>query len=267
MAKSETAVAKHEENAAKLPQAKDDSYDVSTGFLVGDEDSVLTIGVADLFANDHGGAAKSFYGLGAAYLLSITTDAGGTVTFQDGALVYTPPPSFDSLGGSDWATDSFTYTMQLGKGALSTAAVTLRINGLDDLAVITGDDTGSVKEEFDLTDTGKLSIFDPDTQTSFIVHDSTNPLPGSHGSLVIDADGDWTYTLNNMDPQVQALTASQHLTDIVSVQATDGATHDITIDIAGTNEYLYFGNPVTRPVAEANADAVLGETYLYQSSH
>jgi VCBS repeat-containing protein len=262
MAKSETAVAKHEENAAKLPQAKDDSYDVSTGFLVGDEDSVLTIGVADLFANDHGGAAKSFYGLGAAYLLSITTDAGGTVTFQDGALVYTPPPSFDSLGGSDWATDSFTYTMQLGKGALSTAAVTLRINGLDDLAVITGDDTGSVKEEFDLTDTGKLSIFDPDTQTSFIVHDSTNPLPGSHGSLVIDADGDWTYTLNNMDPQVQDLTASQHLADIVSVQATDGATHDITIDIAGTNEYLYFGNPVTRPVAEANAAAVPGETYL-----
>jgi hypothetical protein len=88
MAKSETAVAKHEENAAKLPQAKDDSYDVSTGFLVGDEDSVLTIGVADLFANDHGGAAKSFYGLGAAYLPSITTDAGGTVTFQDGALLH-----------------------------------------------------------------------------------------------------------------------------------------------------------------------------------
>jgi hypothetical protein len=43
MAKSETAVAKHEENAAKLPQAKDDSYDVSTGFLVGNEDSGLTI--------------------------------------------------------------------------------------------------------------------------------------------------------------------------------------------------------------------------------
>jgi hypothetical protein len=102
MAKSETAVAKHEENAAKLPQAKDDSYDVSTGFLVGNEDSGLTISVADLFANDHGGAAKSFYGLGAAYLPSITTDADGTVTFQnDGTLVYTPPPSFNSLGSSD----------------------------------------------------------------------------------------------------------------------------------------------------------------------
>jgi hypothetical protein len=100
----------------------------------------------------------------------------------------------------------------LGNGALSTATVTLRINGVDDLAVITGDDTGSVKEEFDLTDTGTLSIFDPDSGqiASFIAHDSTNPLPGSHGSLVIDADGDWTYTLDNTDPLVQALTASQH---------------------------------------------------------
>jgi VCBS repeat-containing protein len=208
MAKSATAVARHEENAAKLPQAKDDSYDVSTGFLVGDEDSGLTVSIADLFANDHGGAAKSFYGLGAAYLLSVTTAEGGTATFQNGdELVYTPAPSFDSLGGSDWATDSFTYTMQLGNGALSTATVTLRINGVDDLAVITGDDTGSVKEEFDLTDSGKLSISDPDTGpvASFIVHDNTNPLAGDHGTLTIDADGDWIYTLNNMDPQVQVL--------------------------------------------------------------
>ena len=82
MAKSATAIAKHEENAAKLPQAKDDSYDASTGFLVGDEDSGLTISVADLFANDQGGAAKSLYGLGAAFLQTITTDEGGTVTFQ-----------------------------------------------------------------------------------------------------------------------------------------------------------------------------------------
>lgn len=270
MAKSATAVATHEENAVKLPQATDDSYNVSTGFLVGDEDFGLIISVADLFANDHGGAAKSFYGLGAAHLLSITTDQGGTVTFQNGALVYTPPSSFDSLVGSNdpqssvegigWATDSFTYTMQLGNGALSTATVTLRINGVDDLAVISGDDTGSVREDFDLTDNGTLSISDPDTGqvASFIAHDNSNPLAGEHGTLIIDADGNWIYTLNNMDLQVQALTASQHLTDTITVQATDGAVHDITINIAGTNEYSYVGGFFTRAQAEANADAAGG---------
>jgi VCBS repeat-containing protein len=192
------------------------------------------------------------------------------VTFQNGVLAYTPPPSFDSLVGSNdpqssvegigWATDSFTYTIQMGNGALSTATVTLRINGVDDLAVIAGDDTGSVREEFHLTDTGTLSISDPDTGqvASFFAHDNTNPLAGDHGTLTIDADGDWMYTLNNMDLQVQALTASHHLTDTVTVQATDGATHDITIDIAGTNEYLYVGGFFDRPQAEANAAAAGG---------
>ena len=265
MAKSATAIAKHEQNAAKLPQAKDDSYDASTGFLVGDEDSGLTIGVADLFANDKGGNSKSLYGLGDAYLQTITTNEGGTLTLENGDLVYTPPPSFDSLVGSNdpqssvegigWATDSFTYTIQMGNGALSTATVTLRINGVDDLAVIAGDDTGSVREEFDLTDTGTLSISDPDTGqvASFVAHDGTDPLEGDHGTLTIDADGDWIYTLDNADPEVQALTASGHLTDTITVEATDGATHDITIDIAGTNEYLYFGGFFDRAQAEAEA--------------
>ncbi len=101
-----------------------------------------------------------------------------------------------AVEGIGWATDSFTYTMQLGNGALSTATVTLRINGVDDLAVISGDDTGSVREDFDLTDTGTLSISDPDTGqvASFIAHDNSNPLAGEHGTLIIDADGNWIYT-------------------------------------------------------------------------
>jgi Lectin C-type domain len=62
-----------------------------------------------------------------------------------------------------------------------------------------------------------------------------------------------TYTLNNNDLQVQAMTASQHLTDTITVQATDGATHDITINIAGTNEYLYVAGAFTRGQAEDGA--------------
>jgi VCBS repeat-containing protein len=272
MSKSATAIAKHKENAAKLPQAHDDGYSETTGFLVGDEDSGLTVSVADLFANDQGGAAKSFYGLGAAHLLTATTSQGGTVTFENGNLVYTPPASFDSLVGSNdpqssvegtgWATDSFTYTMQLGNGALSTATVTVRVNGVDDLAVITGDDAGSVREEFDLTDTGQLSISDPDTGqvANFVVHDDTDPIAGNYGTLTIDADGTWTYTLDNTNPDVQALTASQNLTETITVQATDGATHDITIDVAGANEYLYVGGLFTQ--AEAAAAAAGAGGYL-----
>jgi VCBS repeat-containing protein len=270
MAKNPNAVAVHEQNAAKLPQAKDDHYDTSSGFLVGNEDSGLVMNLSDLFANDLGGASKSLYGLGPAYLLTTTTDQGGTVTFQNGTLVYTPPTSFDALVGSNdpqssiegigWATDSFTYTIQMGNGALSTATATLRINGIDDLALIAGDDTGSVREDFHLADSGKLTISDPDTGQiqTFIVHNNSNPLSGDFGKLTIDATGNWNYSLDNTNLQVQALTASQHLTDTITVQATDGATHDITIDIAGTNEYLYVGGFFTRAQAETNAAAANG---------
>jgi VCBS repeat-containing protein len=270
MAKNANAVAKHEQNAAKLPQAVDDHFDPSSGFLVGDEDTGLTISLSDLFANDRGGASKSLYGLGSAFQQTITTDQGGTVMFQNGALVYTAPASFDALVGSNdpqssvegigWAADSFTYTIQMGNGALSTASVTLRINGTDDLAVIGGDDAGSVQEEFDLTDTGTLTISDPDAGQSqtFVVHDNSNPLAGDFGTLTIDASGNWTYSLENVNLDVQALTASGHLTDTITVQATDGATHDITIDIAGANEYLYVGGFFTRDQAEAGAAAANG---------
>ena len=59
MPQNETAIAEHEQNAAKLPQSKDDSYDMSTGFLVGTEDTPLHINVSSLLENDLGGNAKS----------------------------------------------------------------------------------------------------------------------------------------------------------------------------------------------------------------
>jgi VCBS repeat-containing protein len=270
MPRSETAIAEHEQNAAKLPQSKDDSYDLFTGFLVGTEDTPLHIDVSRLLANDLGGNAESVYGLASSAATLLTTEKGGTVSLHDGILTYTPPPTFDSLVGSNdpqssvqgigWETDTFTYTIQLGDGALSTATVTLRINGGDDLAIITGDDTGSVKEETKLTDAGTLIISDLDTGqvASFQSHDATNPLVGEHGTLTIDAGGNWTYLLNNNDPAVQGLTASQNLSDTITVHATDGATHDITISIAGTNEYQYVGGFFTYAQAQAGAAAANG---------
>ena len=139
--------------------------------------------------------------------------------------------------------------------------VTLRVNGEDDLAIITGDDTGSVKEETKLTDAGPLIISDPDTSqvASFQSHDATNPLMGEHGTLTIDAGGNWTYLLDNNAPAVQGLTASQSLSDTITVHATDGATHDITITIAGTNEYQYVGGFFTYAQAQAGAAPTVAE--------
>ncbi|WP_162579764.1 cadherin-like domain-containing protein [Variovorax sp. PBS-H4] len=50
-----------------------------------------------------------------------------------------------------------------------------------------------------------------------------SPLAGTYGSVVLNADGSYTYTLNNADPRVQALTAGETLTEVYTYTISDGA--------------------------------------------
>ncbi|WP_206517955.1 VCBS domain-containing protein, partial [Mesorhizobium sp. M7A.F.Ca.CA.002.06.1.1] len=63
---------------------------------------------------------------------------------------------------------------------------------------------------------------------------------GSYGSITIDADGHYSYTLNNGAAAVQALTTGQHLTDTFTYTLTDGdgdtSTTTVEITINGTND-------------------------------
>ncbi|VTU22034.1 cadherin-like domain-containing protein [Variovorax sp. RA8] len=64
-----------------------------------------------------------------------------------------------------------------------------------------------------------------------------SPLAGNYGSVVLDADGSYTYTLNNADPRVQALTAGETLTEVYTYTVSDGAggtdIAQLTITITG----------------------------------
>ncbi|MCG2579231.1 VCBS domain-containing protein, partial [Dechloromonas sp. XY25] len=59
----------------------------------------------------------------------------------------------------------------------------------------------------------------------------------AHGSLVLAADGSYTYTLNNADPAVNALNNGQSLTDSYTYTLTDGdgstSTATLTLTING----------------------------------
>ncbi|OZO45452.1 hypothetical protein CGU37_29435, partial [Pseudomonas fluorescens] len=64
---------------------------------------------------------------------------------------------------------------------------------------------------------------------------------GAYGSTVIDpSTGEWTYTLNNAAPEVQALAVGETLIDSVTVEVSDGngGTDTLTFDVAinGTND-------------------------------
>src|SRR5690606_5506691 len=64
---------------------------------------------------------------------------------------------------------------------------------------------------------------------------------GAYGRFVVDANGKWTYTLNNGHPTVQALTTDgTPLSETFTVLVSDGkggtATQVVTITIKGTDD-------------------------------
>ena len=78
---------------------------------------------------------------------------------------------------------------------------------------------------------------------------------GTYGTLTLAADGTWSYTLDNADPDTDALAQGQTVTDVFTYTVSDanGATSStsLTITITGTNDA-----PVA--VADGNAgDAVV----------
>ncbi len=166
--------------------------------------------------------------------VQITLASGALLTVEsDGTLSYDTNGAFDSLAAGTTATDAFSYVISDGT-ASDTANVTVTINGTNDAAVIGGVDTGTVREDVILTVSGALTISDVDAGEE--VFTAASGLAGVHGTLDIDAAGNWTYYLDNSDAAVQGLTGTTSLNDTVQVTSVDGTTHDIQITIDGTDD-------------------------------
>ncbi|MFT7389598.1 MAG: VCBS repeat-containing protein, partial [Candidatus Endobugula sp.] len=162
------------------------------------------------------------------------TLSGGTITVPAGIASFTVtiPTIDDGLDESD-------ETIDLTVGGI-TAVSTIVDN--DTTAIIGGNDTDTLVEDNDvnpadnLVATGTLTIVDPDVgEDSFIA--STGLIgTGNYGSLDIDAAGNWTYTADNSQSTIQALTpASAPLVDMITITSADGTTHNITVSITGVN--------------------------------
>jgi VCBS repeat-containing protein len=186
--------------------------------------------------------------------------------------------------------ETFTYTAHDADGNTVTGTVT--INVIDDVPTAHAD-TDSVTEDGPLvadgnvlTGTGGSDLNSTDgvadTQgadgatvtgvklpasgsfTSVPTGATGTTIIGSHGTLVLHADGSYTYTLNNADTSVQALGQGQSTTDTFNYQITDGdgdtSTTTLTITINGTNDAPVVGSS-TATVSEegltgANPDNV-----------
>nr|WP_244166748.1 VCBS domain-containing protein [Aeromonas lusitana] len=190
------------------------------------------------------------------YFLITDVEQGQLILNADGSYIYTPPAEFQSLKEGESRQASFTYIATDPNGNQSApATVTITITGTNDDATIgvatPGADQGAVKEDVTLTTGGKLVATDVDNGEA--VFQPQTDIKGAHGTFTIDADGNWTYQLDNDDPVVQALKEGETLpSETFVVKSADGsAQHTITVAITGTNDDTTIG--VATPGADQGA--------------
>ncbi len=143
------------------------------------------------------------------------------------------------LDGAETVTFSYDLTLSDGNGGSETKTVTITIYGSNATASISGDDSGSLTEDGTPTQvSGTLTVTDPDPGEDVFQTPASADLQGTYGAFTFDeTTGSWTYTLDNSDPDTNALTQDQVVTDALTVTSADGtATDTIEIAITGTND-------------------------------
>ncbi len=156
----------------------------------------------------------------------------GTYSVSEiGFWIYIPDIiKFDSLAEGEMVQDSFSVTTSDGK----TETITINLIGVNDPAIITGDNSGSLIEDDSVTTSvfGNLSVNDVDTnQSRFnVLTDETS----TYGTFSITEDGAWQYQLDNN--KSQSLNVSGITTEEIKVTSVDGTEHLITIFLSGVND-------------------------------
>ncbi|MGE8690792.1 MAG: VCBS domain-containing protein [Achromobacter sp.] len=190
---------------------------------------------------------------GSNYLGSLTLGAIDPATKSFDWSFKVEDSLLDSLGAGQTLTQTYTVTVDDGKGGTVTQDITITITGTNDAPTITsGAQSGSVTEVADgatgenateHTAGGTITFADVDTIDA---HSATVSANGSNylGSLTLGAidpatkSFDWSFKVE--DSLLDSLGAGQTLTQTYTVTVDDGkggtVTQDITITITGTND-------------------------------
>ncbi|WP_186170406.1 Ig-like domain-containing protein, partial [Vibrio chagasii] len=157
--------------------------------------------------------------------------ANGTVTLNsDGSWTYTPNNDFNG-------DDSFSVVVSDGQGGTDTITVNVGVNPVNDTPLITdangnplGDNIAVTTDE-DTPVNGSISASDTDGD-SLNFSKGTEP---SNGTVVVDEDGNWTYTPNadyhGNDSFTVVVSDLQGGIDTLTVNVTVGSVDDANNDV------------------------------------
>jgi VCBS repeat-containing protein len=182
-----------------------------------DNDAVLTWSL--------GGSAAGSYGS-----LAVDVSGGWTYTLDNDAA--------QSLSVGETHDEQFTVQVADEHGVTSDRVVTITITGSNDVPELgAGDVTGGVEEDVLLAASGQLTATDVDNG-AMLGWSVVGSADGTYGSIAVDENGQWTYTLD--EAASQSLAEGETHDEPFTIQVADehGATSDqvVTITVTGTND-------------------------------
>ena len=238
----------------------DVNYTVSDGEL--NDSGTLTITVTG--TNDAPTASVAYIAASedttefSGQLVASDVDQGDTLTFElvgeapegftlndNGTWTFNPAAGgYEDLAAGQPRTFDLEYTVTDNHGGSTTQSLTVTVIGANDPADITigvGDSAeGAVTEDATsgiLTESGHLTVSDVDDGQAFFDTERVDSPEGALGSLTIEADGTWHYSIDNGLSEVQNLGTEGFFTETFTVWSQDGTkSQDITVRVNGVND-------------------------------
>ena len=161
--------------------------------------------------------------------------AGG-FTANGSGWSFSTSENLDFLADGETITLSFTVTATDDSGTANDSdseVVTVTITGTNDAATFSGANSGNVYEDGTLVQTGTLTATDLDHDQSGL---QAGTQAGTYGSFEIDANGNWTYTLDNDDADLDSLGTGDSDVESFTVKSIDGTEHTVSVTIHGADE-------------------------------
>ncbi|UTW45774.1 VCBS domain-containing protein [bacterium SCSIO 12696] len=186
--------------------------------------------------------------------LASSTATFGTVTV-DGAGNWTYAldngnATVQALAAGETLTDTITFTSDDG----TTQIQDITITGANDAAVITvvAADTAVTEDDAgNNTASGTVTVTDVDNGEGALASSTA-----TFGTVTVDGAGNWTYALDNSNPDVEALLEGETLVDTIIFTSDDGTSVTQSVTITGSNAVPIVSNDT----ATTSENTVLNDT-------
>jgi len=149
--------------------------------VTSDEDATVTL---DVLSNDllGGGVTNN-----AAQISIVSQPAHGNITIiADGTVSYVPAAHF-------YGTDSFTYTTTVDGRVSNQATVSLKVRHVNHAPVVSTDNVAMTVTAGKAVEIKPLTLSQASDIDGDVLHAAITTQP-AHGTVVVNADGSWTYT-------------------------------------------------------------------------